>query len=412
MIRRSTAIATAAIVLSVLVHILGLSFTSSTQPTQPAEDAASDVVAMGNAFEDVAEAVSEPVPPEHATVSDPPVETPIEPDIAETPTSEVLVASANPQRVFAPDSGSVKASQRETTGPIEPEGSSTPKPKDVQPSGVDEETVAAADPTRPIEPSSVAKASERNPDERTKPVEAGVGEMLTSPPLAPVPQQPAAMPAQAAPSPPITPAHEPSAIPVIPLEQEAADPETPVEVVEYAPGNHENADTENETNASKSAVVASLRPRLLERTPTAEPQGVRDGSTDLQFPPSQLVESPLTVYQRDGVDLIARGNSGAQSGGLGFRDSRGPGNSDVTNYAGRVLMHLNRAPVVHVSAQGFARVFFEINPDGTLAWVDIIDGTGSQEIDRAAKAQVRIAAPFPRPPQGVSRKLSFVYRIN
>jgi len=75
-------------------------------------------------------------------------------------------------------------------------------------------------------------------------------------------------------------------------------------------------------------------------------------------------------------------------------------------------MHLNRATVVHVSGRGFARVLFQINPDGSLAWVDVIDSSGSDEIDRAAKAQVQNAAPFPRPPNGKSRKLSFAYRSN
>lgn len=77
---------------------------------------------------------------------------------------------------------------------------------------------------------------------------------------------------------------------------------------------------------------------------------------------------------------------------------------------GLVLVHLNQSEPVYVSARGFAQVFFQIDPDGSLAWVDIVDTSGSAELERAAKEQVRRAAPFPRPPNGTSRKLSFYYQ--
>ena len=57
-------------------------------------------------------------------------------------------------------------------------------------------------------------------------------------------------------------------------------------------------------------------------------------------------------------------------------------------------------------------MFFQIDPDGSLAWVEIVDSSGSLEVERAAREQVRRAAPFPRPPSGTSRKLSFFYQNN
>jgi TonB family protein len=112
------------------------------------------------------------------------------------------------------------------------------------------------------------------------------------------------------------------------------------------------------------------------------------------------MESPLIAYARDGN----------LDGWLGHQGSGSSGNSGVTNYAGRVLVHLNNAPRVRAQIRGSARVVLEINPDGTLARVDVIESTGTFELDSAAKAQVRNAAPFPPPPQGATRKLSFVYR--
>ena len=124
------------------------------------------------------------------------------------------------------------------------------------------------------------------------------------------------------------------------------------------------------------------------------------------------MESPLTAYLRGEDETESWDSGGDMSGGLGFRDSPGIGNAYTTNYAGRVLVHLNRAASVPVSEEGFARVMFEINPDGSLAWVDVLNSSGSAAVERAATGQVRNASPFPPPPDGKSQRLSFVYRAN
>lgn len=338
MIRRSAAIATAALLLSLLVHFLGLGFTARIPAGPSVEESANDAVALGNAFEDVAEADSEPVPPEPAQEPETPVEEAPEPTPSELTTSEALVASPTPEEVFAP-----QGSPGEISEPVAPQ--EAPEP-----------------PTSP----------EPEPDE---------------------PQQLAALP--------------PSAEPVAPVELEAIEPETPEEAVEPDPDRLEDVTPETETENSELAVVASPRPRLPERQPTEQTAPQSDSSSkysELLSPP--LIESPLAAHLRGETNLVVRQNGG----GLGFLDSGGSGNSTVTNYAGRVLAHLNRSLTVRGSAQGAAWVFFEINPDGSLAWVRIIDSAGLREIDEAAKAQVRKAAPFPRPPNGGSRQLTFVYR--
>jgi len=411
MIRKSTVIATAAILLSLLVHFFGLGFTPRVQPERPSEEATSDVVALGNAFEDFAEDLSDPVPPENTPAPEPPTETVPEPELANTPTSEVLVASANPQRTNSPDTGSAQVVQPDTTGPSEPEQSRIPEPGTVEPSGGDQGTAVDVAVTPPVEPKKVTEAPKGNSDASVEPAEAVTAEPVLSPPVvaAPKPDAPQRL-AAITPTLPVTPVPEPSVVPAIPLERETVAPETPETTIEPTPEEPETVTAEDETDGSDLAVVASLRPRLSEPRPSAESLGLSDGSaefSELLFPP--LIESPLTAYLRDRADLIVRQNGGAQSGGPGFLDSRGPGNSDVTNYAGQVLVHLNHAPPVRVSARGSARVFLEINADGTLARVDIIDSTGSKEVERAAKAQIRSAAPFPRPPKGASYRLTFVY---
>ena len=84
----------------------------------------------------------------------------------------------------------------------------------------------------------------------------------------------------------------------------------------------------------------------------------------------------------------------------------------MTNYAGRVFMHLNRAPPIRVAGRGYVRVFFEINPDGSVARIDIIESSGSKDIERAAKEQIRVAEPLPLPPNGNVRRMSLYYRSN
>ncbi|WP_146346775.1 energy transducer TonB family protein [Phaeobacter marinintestinus] len=415
MIRRSTAIAAVAILVSLLVHFLGLGFTLPDLSEQPAAEDTSDVVTLGNAFEDVAEAPSDPVEPEStqtpeppiqtppepepAQVPEPPVETPPDPETEEMPTSDARVASSNPQRVSAPDQGMSQPVKPETTGPAAPEDGKAVAPETTTPSGGDDGTAADPSVTPQVTPDTIAETPKGNPDAETTPTEPEV-----TTPVSPAPQQLAALPALVAPQPAVTPSPAPATVPVVPLQSETVEP---------APQETATETTEEEADTSDLAVAASPRPPLRPLPPSTEPQGTRDGSeeySELLFPP--LIESPLTSYLRGQSNLEIRQNGGVLSGGAGFQNLGGPGNSDTTNYAGQVLMHLNRAPNVPVSGRGFARVYFLINPDGTLAWVDIIDSSGVTQIDRAAKEQVRIAAPFPRPPSGRSRQLAFIYRIN
>ncbi|WP_298938474.1 energy transducer TonB [uncultured Ruegeria sp.] len=386
MIRRSLAVATIALLVSLLVHGFGLSVVVPDPTARPAADSTVDTVALGNAFEDLADAPAEPVQPEPAKVPDPPVETAPEPEPAEVLASEARVASEDPQQVPSPDTGTAEILQPTAAEPPQPDA---PEGEDPPEDGADttEETAA----TPPVEPDTATETPVGPADGSAAPVEA---ETAVAPSIEPTAT--------------IAPVPEATAVPVVPLEQAAIVPEIPLETAEPVPDEPDAAASDEETDATDLAVATSPRPHLREERPTPTLKGLRDGLNDFSDlrNPTQLVESPLRIYQRDGVDAFRQRNSGSRSGG------RGPGNADTTNYAGDVLVHLNRSPVVYVKDRGFAQVFFEINPDGTLAWVDVVNSSGSQNVNRAAKAQVKSAAPFPRPPGGISRKLSFFYQIN
>ncbi|KIC39069.1 energy transducer TonB [Ruegeria sp. ANG-R] len=349
MIRKSALVATAAGLLSLFVHFLGISFFGPNLPELRTDGGSKNSVELGNSFEDFTEVTPDPVEPEPAETPEPPVEELVEPERAAIPISETLVASPDPQQVTSPDVGSAASPQPEAP----------------------EEAL-----TEPVAPSRT---------ETAKNAEAEV----TSP-VTPEPDRLAAL----------SPTDEASA-PVEPSENTTVAPEIPSTIDEPTP-----EEPREETDASEQAVTVSKRPRLPDRRPVPETQPSLDGFSSFENlrNPERTVESPLSRYQKEGADPFR--TSSARNPTTG----RGRGNSNTTNYAGQVLVHLNRAPVVYVPVRGFAQVFFEINPDGSLAWVDIVDSSGSPEIERAAREQVMRAAPFPRPPSGSSRKLSFYYQ--
>jgi len=385
MVRRSTAIALLALGLSVILHLSGLNVTTQRTLERAAALPPTQDTSIGTAFEDIANDVTEAVQPDVAPAPEPEPETPPDPETAEVPTSRALVASDNPQQTFAPDTGASPASRPDRSGPVTPDVGTSPTPDVTSPSVGAEAAVADARLTPPVGADDVTDLPEGASPE-------------TEAEDAPAPEQFAALPA---PVPPVVPAPSPNLEPEAPALQEPVASPLP-QVVETP-----------DAEASGTGLTASLRPRLPDRRPETATLGVTSSTSDATTPrlaPTELIESPLAAYRRDGTDLFAGRSGGRQSGGSGFSNSSGPGNSNVTNYAGRVLVHLNNAQPVAVSARGWARVFFVIAPDGSLASVDIIDSSGSSELDRAARAHVRAAAPFPIPPRGRNRTLNFVYR--
>lgn len=362
MIRRSAFVAAAALAASLLAHVLGLSLTLRSPSETGQSDTGTETVALGNAFEDIAEAAVEPVP-------EPPVVPQSEPEPAEIPTTMALVASPDPKPVASPDIGSAEDVPVGTARLAEPEQAAQAEPATAEAAAGQRNAVAAA-PQAPVATESAAQAVESSA--RAEVADAAQPEPPVTPEV------------------PIVAAIEPADIPLIPEETAPTDPEAAIAETESTDA--------GEDGGSELAVTSSLRPRA----PTRNPTGSLGAGLDTGRDRSQVMESPLTAYRRDGnLDSW-----------LGRQGSGGQGNSDVTNYAGRVLMQLNRVPEVRIPSGGSARVIFEINRDGTLAWVNVVNSTGTYEFDSAAREQVRRAAPFPPPPPGANRRLSFVYRSN
>lgn len=368
MIRTSAIVAAAAVLLSLFLHFLGLTVTATDLTPEQAESGAGNAVELSSSFEEFAEPAPEPAEPETAETPEPPVEEAVEPDQAEVPITQALVASPNPEQVTSPDIGSPSEPQPEVSDPVETTG---PEPV----------TEATPPVTPPVETAEAVEPA-------SEPAEA---ESETAPePVAPEPVELAALPPVETPAAPIT-----------PPELEAVEPE-----IQISPEETPDEEAEIDPDATEQAVETSKRPRLPNRRPETERTASLEGFRNFENlrNPQQTVESPLASYRKEGRDPFR------VSSGQNQPDGRGNGNASTTNYAGQVLVHLNRAPVVFVSVRGFAQVFFQINADGTLDWVEVVDSSGSAELESAAREQVRRAAPFPPPPSGRSRRLSFYYQ--
>lgn len=372
MIRRSGIVAIAAIILSLILHALGLGFSARDASAPSSESGTTDVTDTGGAFEDFAEPAPEAEQPEV---------TPADPVSEETPTSEALVASDNPQETLAPDAAAASEPLPEVDE--QPEGDPQADEAEEQ-SGEDEENVGELAALQPDEVTTEGSTPETVPEE----------------------PEPEASPEE-------TPEVVEPEVPELASEEEADSPSevdvSEVEpsdiVVASVPEDPEILTTDDAEDLSQSAVTRSLRP------PTQRPSTEELGATEYvqQQRQARVIESPLDVYRRTGVDQLALGRRSG-SGSTSFAGSGGTGNATTTNYVGRVLVQLNRFPTGRTSDSGTASVQFQINPNGTIAWVRIVRSSGSAAVDRAAAAQVRRAAPFPPTPTGTSQRLVFLYR--
>ena len=271
----------------------------------------------------------------------------IEPDAS----NDIQVASDDPQETLAPDSGS----EPENVGEVEPI----------------EDVIGAAPPTQGTDSPVPQGTPEATPQTVTEANEAQ--EIIEA--------QDVETPAK-------------------PVEADA--PELALEAVDET-GDVEAAEAEE---ALASAVTRSLRPPPSR--PSEDTFGAEEGTEDATEQPG--LASQLFETQRTGIDLLAEAGSSALYGRPSLDQARATGNAAETNYRGQVFQKLNRSLRVHRNEKGFAMLRFQILPNGQVGWVRIIRSGGSPNINIAAAANVRSAAPFPRPPEGKPVEISVTFQ--
>ncbi|MEO0781796.1 MAG: TonB family protein [Pseudomonadota bacterium] len=349
MIRNSIIVAALAVLLSVLLHATGLM--ALFDAGTRVEQEAPPEPPDSAAFEDFAEEALEPEEPEPAQEIEP--EELIEPEEF----TDIRVASDNPQNVEAPDIGTETVNQ----GRIETEEVAAAEP----PSQRVAADVPQGNPEAPL------NGAEVQPDEAREVVEAVESEILPEAPIETL---------------------------------DAESPDITVETLQEQ-GDVEAAEAED---VLTSAVTRSVRPPPTR--PSEETFGAEDGSEDVTEQPGLATE--LAQTQRTGLDLLAEAGATAIYGRESPTAARATGNATDTNYAGKVFTQLNRSLPVYRNEKGFAKIRIQILPDGQVGWIRVIGSSGSPSINVAAAANVRKAAPFPRPPDGKAFELvvNFVSR--
>lgn len=346
MIKNSILVAALAVLLSLLMHGTGLIVLFDPE-AQASTDAAPEPTDSA-AFEDFAEEALQPEAPEPTPEVEP--EELIEPE----PITQAQVASDNPQDVQAPDTGT----ETENLGRIEAEEVVASEP----PAQGTEVEIPLGTPETPRQPSEVQTDETQEVVEATEPD-------VTEEPVEVVDAQP---------------------------------PEITIDSLEED-GDVQAVEAEE---ALASAVTRSLRPPPSR--PTDDTFGAENGSEEVTEQPG--LASELSLTQRTGIDLLAEAGSSALYGRESLNQARATGNAADTNYAGKVLMRLNRALRVYKNEKGSAVIRFQILPDGTVGWVRVIRSRGTPGIKVAAAANVRSAAPFPRPPDGKPVELGFTFQ--
>ncbi|MEY8843053.1 TonB family protein [Cribrihabitans sp. XS_ASV171] len=149
---------------------------------------------------------------------------------------------------------------------------------------------------------------------------------------------------------------------------------------------------------------ATVRP--VSRPKRAAPQPKRE-------PPETTVSKPTKPVQKNtgnsGRNAKKGSNSGseqAKAASQGAGEVRADGNASLSNYKGQVFRRIARARRGSVDMRGEVLVALTISGSGGLSGVRVARGSGSARLDSIALAQVKRAAPFPRPPDGLSHTFS------
>lgn len=79
------------------------------------------------------------------------------------------------------------------------------------------------------------------------------------------------------------------------------------------------------------------------------------------------------------------------------------------SYGRAVLTQISRTRKARAPSRGRTVVAFSIADGGALASVQVLQSSGSPDLDRVALDHIRRAAPFPKPPSGARRQFSFEF---
>jgi len=149
-------------------------------------------------------------------------------------------------------------------------------------------------------------------------------------------------------------------------------------------------------------------------TPTPKPKQKKPKKTKKVERPRQTTagnsKSKSTVNNRSGTQDGKKSAKAKTSGKSRKKSSASSsGNAAASNYPGKVYARIARTRQRNAGGKGVAQVRFTVTSSGRATGVSIARSSGNDQIDRAAVAHVKRAAPFPKPPSGA--KTRFVIPI-
>jgi periplasmic protein TonB len=284
---------------------------------------------------------------------------------AAAPPSEAPPVEANADSVKTPDQAPEPTAEAET----EP---SQPAPTPPPAKAADDSDIAAPAPTAGTTKTEPT-ANKPTPSDGTKPEHAPPAETETAgitptpvPSAAPEPERATPMPVEAEPAPPMPSKKVVEAAPEVPKPEKVETPPPPAKTA-----SEESSDDKRDAARSRQAAQPA-ETRQAEAKPGMRPMTL--GFSGGLFKP-KVAPAPR------GRGKSSRAYGAAVRAAVGHHKPRGVGRGRVT-------------------------VTFSIGPMGTLRGVSVARSSGNSQLDQAALAAVRSAAPFPAPPTGSGQTYS------
>jgi protein TonB len=171
--------------------------------------------------------------------------------------------------------------------------------------------------------------------------------------------------------------------------------------------------------AVKTSQTAALSPVTPTETLSPEPE-TATAAPDKSLrphprpdrPAPQMATQPQGNADRNATRGTATGQDTATAASAPARQATAQGDGGAAasaSYGRAVLTQISRTRKARAPSRGRTVVAFSISDAGALASVQVLQSSGSPDLDRVALDHIRRAAPFPKPPSGAQRQFSFEF---
>lgn len=171
--------------------------------------------------------------------------------------------------------------------------------------------------------------------------------------------------------------------------------------------------------AVKTSQMAALSPVTPPETLTPAPETIASAPHQSlrphprpDRPAPQMVTQPQGNADRNATRGTATGQDTATAASAPARQTTAQGDGGAAasaSYGRAVLTQISRTRKARAPSRGRTVVAFSISDAGSLASVQVLQSSGSPDLDRVALDHIRRAAPFPKPPSGAQRQFSFEF---